>query len=213
MVRDSKPKSIAKRTPRSKTRRTVGAFTALGGDPALDLLNTRPQGPNGPVERLPDFASVVRWCVQFGLMTPADGARLGALAAPRQAAEVRALREAFRAALEAGRGSLKPLVTQLNSAMAERPGVPALSLVSSRFRLDQAHARLEPKHVPAIVARCIAELLASERLALVRSCAADDCVLWFVDTTRNHSRQWCRMSGCGARAKARAYYQRKTGKS
>jgi predicted RNA-binding Zn ribbon-like protein len=31
----------------------------------------------------------------------------------------------------------------------------------------------------------------------------------FLDTTRNASRRWCDMAGCGNRAKAKRYYSRK----
>jgi predicted RNA-binding Zn ribbon-like protein len=42
----------------------------------------------------------------------------------------------------------------------------------------------------------------------IRNCDGSGCVLWFLDTTRNGSRRWCSMSGCGNRAKARAHYNR-----
>ncbi len=42
----------------------------------------------------------------------------------------------------------------------------------------------------------------------IRKCDGSGCVLWFLDTTRNGSRRWCSMSGCGNRAKARAHYTR-----
>lgn len=43
---------------------------------------------------------------------------------------------------------------------------------------------------------------------MVRECAADDCHLIFLDTSRPQSRRWCSMSRCGGRAKARAHYAR-----
>ncbi|MEW6230587.1 MAG: CGNR zinc finger domain-containing protein [Bacillota bacterium] len=33
--------------------------------------------------------------------------------------------------------------------------------------------------------------------------------LWFLDTTRNHSRRWCSMRDCGNRVKVRRFYNRK----
>jgi predicted RNA-binding Zn ribbon-like protein len=44
-----------------------------------------------------------------------------------------------------------------------------------------------------------------ERISL---CRADDCHWAFVDRSKNHSRVWCSMTDCGARAKARAYRER-----
>ncbi len=42
----------------------------------------------------------------------------------------------------------------------------------------------------------------------VRECAAEDCRLVFLDTSRPGSRRWCSMSRCGGRAKARSHYAR-----
>ena len=43
---------------------------------------------------------------------------------------------------------------------------------------------------------------------MVRECAAEDCHLIFLDTSRPQSRRWCSMSRCGGRAKARTHYAR-----
>jgi predicted RNA-binding Zn ribbon-like protein len=42
----------------------------------------------------------------------------------------------------------------------------------------------------------------------MKACPADDCLWAFYDHSRNRSRTWCSMSGCGNRAKARAYRSR-----
>ncbi|WP_217428639.1 CGNR zinc finger domain-containing protein [Microlunatus speluncae] len=42
----------------------------------------------------------------------------------------------------------------------------------------------------------------------VRECAADDCRLIFLDTSRPGSRRWCSMRRCGGRAKAKTHYHR-----
>jgi predicted RNA-binding Zn ribbon-like protein len=39
----------------------------------------------------------------------------------------------------------------------------------------------------------------------VRTCAAEDCQLLFVDASRPGQRRWCSMNRCGARAKMRRY--------
>lgn len=42
----------------------------------------------------------------------------------------------------------------------------------------------------------------------IRRCGNPDCVLHFYDTSRNGTRRWCSMDGCGGRAKAARHYQR-----
>ncbi len=46
----------------------------------------------------------------------------------------------------------------------------------------------------------------------IRECAADDCRLIFLDSSRPQNRRWCSMNRCGGRAKARTHYaQHRTG--
>ncbi|MGW0390829.1 CGNR zinc finger domain-containing protein [Streptomyces sp. NPDC003042] len=42
----------------------------------------------------------------------------------------------------------------------------------------------------------------------IRKCASETCVLHFHDTSRNGTRRWCSMAGCGNRAKASRHYAR-----
>jgi predicted RNA-binding Zn ribbon-like protein len=59
------------------------------------------------------------------------------------------------------------------------------------------------------VLRSVSELLTSEELGAVRTCAAERCSWLFMDRSRNRSRRWCDMRTCGNRAKARRHYVRK----
>lgn len=58
------------------------------------------------------------------------------------------------------------------------------------------------------LARSAADLLSSGGLERVKVCDAHDCGWFFVDISRNKSRRWCDMAGCGNRAKARTYRER-----
>jgi predicted RNA-binding Zn ribbon-like protein len=58
------------------------------------------------------------------------------------------------------------------------------------------------------VAESAAWLLEHGDPSLLRRCDGERCVLLFYDSTKNRSRRWCSMDGCGSRAKAAAYYRR-----
>ena len=61
----------------------------------------------------------------------------------------------------------------------------------------------------ATILRSAVELLTSSRLERVKECAAEgECGWLFLDATRSGTRRWCRMGGCGSRAKARRHYAR-----
>jgi predicted RNA-binding Zn ribbon-like protein len=58
------------------------------------------------------------------------------------------------------------------------------------------------------VVRSASELLTSESLTRLRQCPGEECAWLFLDTSRNGMRQWCQMSACGNRAKARKFRER-----
>lgn len=58
------------------------------------------------------------------------------------------------------------------------------------------------------LAAAVATLAVDGRWERVKICPADDCRWAFYDESRNRSRQWCSMSVCGNRAKARSYRRR-----
>ncbi len=61
------------------------------------------------------------------------------------------------------------------------------------------------------LARSAVELLTSPALERLKLCEADDCGWLFVDASRNRSRRWCDMSGCGNLAKVRRFRARRRG--
>lgn len=42
----------------------------------------------------------------------------------------------------------------------------------------------------------------------IRQCAAEDCRLIFLDSSRPQNRRWCSMNRCGGRAKSQSHYAR-----
>jgi len=52
------------------------------------------------------------------------------------------------------------------------------------------------------------EQVASASAGRLRMCAAPDCLLLFLDTSRPGNRRWCSMQRCGNRNKIRAYRSR-----
>ncbi|MFF8675235.1 CGNR zinc finger domain-containing protein [Streptomyces sp. NPDC015242] len=50
--------------------------------------------------------------------------------------------------------------------------------------------------------------LLAERPERIRACGNPECVLHFYDVSKNGTRRWCSMAGCGNRAKAQRHYAR-----
>jgi predicted RNA-binding Zn ribbon-like protein len=58
------------------------------------------------------------------------------------------------------------------------------------------------------IAKSVSELLRGGNSAYIRSCSNPNCILFFYDTSKNHSRRWCNMDTCGNRVKVSAHYRR-----
>jgi predicted RNA-binding Zn ribbon-like protein len=77
---------------------------------------------------------------------------------------------------------------------------------------SQLRTRRDPTTVAALLASlaCDAvDLLGGPLAGRIRECAAGDCALLFLDTSRAGRRRWCSMATCGARAKMAAYRARR----
>jgi predicted RNA-binding Zn ribbon-like protein len=98
------------------------------------------------------------------------------------------------------------VVDRLNAAAARLPLVP-------RLAPDGTSGWAAPATVEQVVstlAREAIEILAGPMAERIKVCAADDCGLVFVDTSRPGSRRWCSMDRCGNRAKLRTHRARHT---
>jgi predicted RNA-binding Zn ribbon-like protein len=78
------------------------------------------------------------------------------------------------------------------------------------FHLVRSVSQLHGKKLAlAILGRQIAVFLAEANLSYLRRCAnTTSCVLYFYDTTKNHRRQWCSVTGCGNRYKVAQFRKR-----
>jgi predicted RNA-binding Zn ribbon-like protein len=59
------------------------------------------------------------------------------------------------------------------------------------------------------IIRSAVDLLVSEHVKKLKTCADPTCGWVFLDKSRNNSRRWCDMKDCGNRAKAKRFYQLK----
>ena len=58
------------------------------------------------------------------------------------------------------------------------------------------------------IALSAASVFGSDEVSRLKQCGGASCGWLFLDTTRNHSRQWCRMADCGNVAKVRRFRRR-----
>lgn len=185
------------------------AFAFEADQLALDFLNA---------ELEPAQDVVVAWLRQAGLATEDDERRLAASPPMARilAGEALRLRDAVRDAVEAfERGALlpEPALFALDRVLdGRRTALRVQARGAGAVLTEEVELRF-PGGLLAPVAAAAAELLATGDRSRLRRCAAQGCVRWFYDVSRNGRRRWCSMARCGNRAKVAAHYRRHRGGS
>ena len=190
-------------------------FLYVGGDPALDLINTVDWTSRGPGnERLEDFEQLTRWAEGAGVTDPAVGRRLRRLgdAHPRAATAALAFALQARNALHELFGAIArgdQVETELarfnrllNEALRGQEVAPATGREGS-YRWRWRGEESDPRALVWRVLWSAASLLRSDEIGNVRVCDSDDCGWMFVDRSRNGLRRWCQMRTCGTMEKTR----------
>lgn len=171
----------------------------LTGEPlALDLVNTCwPQGGR-EVDLLDDDAALLAWLDQHQLISDQQHQRPpgGAYRQP-----LREVRSAIRGLLERDWDAPERFAAVLAHGRVR--------LILDGGRPDEQVELDDDSWGPAWAsARAYLQLLAAAPPGRIRHCDGAGCVLWFLDSSRNGTRRWCSMTGCGNRAKAQAHYHR-----
>jgi len=178
-----------------------------GGRTCIDLVNTVRSRWEGGEELLPGPADLGEWLRQAGLTEVAPAVTA------RQFDEAKELREAIDEGLRATidrRPVPGPAVDLINAWTARGRQPPAI-LHLDEHGVPHAQRPAPVSPTPAALA-AIAEdavlLLGTPDRDRLRICESPDCSLRFADHSPGRRRQWCSMSRCGNRAKARAHRQR-----
>ena len=192
-------------------------FYFVGGHLCLDFVNTRVASGGEAVELLNGIGDLVDWARLAGVITDAQSDELRWQWSRRRDADamlerVKEFRETLLRMAErvaAGKSIPESSLGQINEFLARRVGRVVVERVKGGFEKKFAADIKEPADLLWPIADSASNLLCYGDLSLVRKCENPECVLYFHDTTKNHSRRWCSMSACGNRMKAAAFYKRK----
>ena len=185
-------------------------ITHIGGHPLIDFINTK-MTPNGKlVDLLTDNEAVIYWLTDIGLFTEAevhfDWAEEATLLS-----HVHTFRQKMRSMLDdivQKQPIASETVTTINEALAHWRGQVQLGQNGQDFSRQIGFAIEDSMQLVAVIADTAVDFLTSTNLSYVKRCGNGECIRYFLDTSKNHSRRWCSMEGCGNRMKARAHYAR-----
>jgi predicted RNA-binding Zn ribbon-like protein len=143
-------------------------------------------------DELSDAAGLGRWLRTRGLWAGRPD--------EKDAVWARELREALRDLMWVNNGGR----ADTEAASATIDGASRRSGVVVRFD-DRGMRLVAPKGGIGAVVAAAGEAMADGSWQRLKACRSDSCRWAFVDNARNRSRQWCSMSLCGNREKARRY--------
>ncbi len=196
----------------------TGQFEFSGGWLCLDFCNTADGDVNQTwTENLTRYADLVAWSHEAGVLNEEQAAHLLQTAARHPAEAARVLEAAIDlrftiyevfAAVAAARDPDPADLDALNAGLSHAMRHLQIVMTPDGFAWDWAPGAEPLEWLLWPVVRSAGDLLVSDRLHLIHECGGSNCSWLFVDTSRNHSRRWCDMKGCGNRAKARRHYER-----
>lgn len=190
-------------------------FPLVGNHLCLDFVNTKVAENGMAKDLLEGPADLAAWAIAVKLLDLPRAKKLVKLwqeAGNREEfEEMLGFRKVLHALVEAivRRESVAPsILNTINAQLRKLNGyteiLPSDEGFTKRFVLE-IHT---PSQLLTPVAEAAADLLCYGNPAYVKKCENPDCVLYFYDGTKNHSRRWCSMKACGNRTKVAAFYQR-----
>ncbi len=185
----------------------------------LDFANTVDwHASEHPIEGLTSYEALIGWARSINLLPDRTAQQLLRTAEqhPTEAARVLertvALREAIYhlfAAIAKGKSPAANDQATLNVELSRSLAKSGLVWNKATFEWERQGEDDDLDQMLWWILHSTTDLLTSEDLKRIGMCADDHGCGWlFYDTSRNHTRQWCSMRGCGNRAKARRHYEK-----
>lgn len=169
----------------------------LSGEPiSLDLVNTEWVDAGSRRDLLDTQAGVRDWLAEHKIEVPLEDLR------------------PIQATLIETRATLRLLLEGRDCTEARE----RLNAVLARGRIKQRLGRGGPEAMPEVpdiwraaweAAFNYLELLRNWPPSRIKACAHPDCILYFLDTSKNGTRRWCDMRTCGNRFRVQQHYIRR----
>lgn len=195
-------------------------FLFVGNHPCLDLINTQLIVKGEPRDLLESVDDLSLWLRQAKLLTTSQAKIAKVHLHNEEAASLLERAKTLRATLRivaerVAVGKIVPdsAIDATNQLLAQRPGYTLLVRAKEGIKRRFHSMATQQVELLAPLLESASDLLSSGRLRLIKKCANAACILYFLDTTKNHTRNWCSMQMCGNRMKVAAHYRRSRGKT
>lgn len=187
----------------------------LGGVTWINLVNTKYISNKQVVDVLLDPSRTFQWMKENNLLRESDTVALeNEDLLVSLIDELHSLRHFCKVILsdlkQQGKLSLDT-IEQLNR-LAQQAKV-SLTIVPKHEKIKLVTEGITVRdHVLYNIVFSIINTLDNNSIDRIRECEHQECILYFVDTSKSGKRRWCSMELCGNRQKAAEFYARKKNK-
>lgn len=213
---------MSKRVPTKLPKGVVLSYAAcppnlVAGRLSLDFINTvsyRGAPPHERGDRLVSYSELVLWARFAGVISQRHGDALHRQADRNPYPAATTLQEAILIRETIAKLAIAPSqctpseLKYFNSKLAALPPLKLTTDKDGGYSLDGTAPSSDLRSVFWPVLRDAADLLTSEYLPLVRTCAEQACSWVFLDLSHSRNRKWCSMKSCGNRNKVSRHYRR-----
>ena len=200
-------------------KRNAGNLKLLGGRLCLDFINTLDwRGTDRPQEFLNTFDDLVAWSRHVGICSRQETIKLYKIAEQSDAEAKSVLNRAVKlretiyrlfAASIAAHSPVREDLWIFNEILGRSMKETQIKATKDGYAWDIIGNKTKLDWILNPIIHSAAEILVSDELKKVKTCADAACGSLFIDVSRNQSRRWCDMKDCGNRAKANRFYQKK----
>lgn len=194
----------------------------IGGNAALDFVNTVDKWTGEPVDRLGDALVLARWAEAAGLLYDDDMKRVakeiardpkGAAKFYKDAARLRAALWRIFHAVGNGNDVDDNDLALIDDWKARAARHCRIARDGDGFRRRCTEAAPALERAARLIVEAAEELLLEGRLDRLHVCGGESCEWMFLDTSKNGQRRWCSMATCGNDAKVKKHRMRKKKKA
>jgi predicted RNA-binding Zn ribbon-like protein len=201
-----------------KTRNS-GSLKLSGGRLCLDFINTLDwRGAETTVEFLNTYQDIIIWSQHVGICNHNDSQPLRMLAersiaeakkVQRRSIKLREILYRIFSNISRNKNPLKKDLADFNRHLSRAMKNSQIVRTKNGYAWDTNGKKERLDWILNPIIRSAAEVLVSDELHNIKSCADPACGWLFLDVSRNKRRRWCDMQDCGNRAKASRFYKNK----
>lgn len=190
-------------------------FVLIGENLYLDFVNTKLLQNGKPYEMLAAKEDFLGWAIAVGLIKNNKAKVLLKNFIENDFKEIIDYRNSLNQMtfeIVSGKIIQPRFIEAINKQLKRQIGFEKLEMSGNNLTKKFVASFEKAVELLTPISQSAVDVLISENSDNLKKCESEECVLYFIDTSKNHSRRWCSMKACGNRAKANAFYQRNKAK-